>query len=854
MGGLSVLSLLILSGLCTYAMLNHLSFAFRKPMDHRHLRLAAMCFIITGFGLSQAVLYQSHTISGYAAALKWNIACITIFFMLFPWFIAEFAGFHPRKWLMVSTFAFALMALVNAIVPYSLQFTTITELQSLHLPWGEEITLAVGHSGLLFWVCAAAVLLNLAFALWALASAWRRDHTAPSLAILIAMAILSGTAIEGILVRALYIDFIYLGPYGCLIMIIVASLALSRDTNQRLSLLDFAMDNVREAAFLNDHDGRLRYANAESCRTLGYSRKELLSLSATAIDPDLALGCLPVNWEDVRRRGFSIFESTLRCKDGRSLPVEINANFFTFAGRSYNLALARDISMRLEAEEEQKKAAQEWFTTFNCTTDLFFLIDKDGKITKANQAVSDFLQLPHERIIGRYCNKLMHGTNSPPLECPLIRLRQSRKHEEAEVYFKEKEIWMQATADPVLDEKGELVGAVHILRDITSRKRLEDQLRQAQKMEAIGTLAGGIAHDFNNILSAILGYTELCLCEVQPGGTLYDQLQEVWHAGQRAKDLVQQILAFSRRGEADLKPIETAMIVKEALKLLRSTLPATIEITAQVESSALIIGDATQVHQIIMNLCTNAAYAMRERGGVLTIRLTETRIEDPARAEVHLAPGIYQQLTVEDSGEGIAPQQLQLIFEPYFSTKPEGEGTGLGLSVVHGIVHSFGGDIRVHSKLGEGTIFDVFLPIVEEEAQPEDKEQEPRRGHERVLLVDDEPSIAMMAKLQLEKLGYRVDIRTDSRQALEMFKRHHAEFDLVISDMAMPNMPGDILAQEMMKISHKMPIIICTGFSSRISEQKAAELGIRALAMKPLTRTELGRLVRKVLDSADHHL
>jgi nitrogen-specific signal transduction histidine kinase/CheY-like chemotaxis protein len=396
------------------------------------------------------------------------------------------------------------------------------------------------------------------------------------------------------------------------------------------------------------------------------------------------------------------------------------------------------------------------------------------------------------------------------------------------------------------------MGAIEIMEDITERQRLEMQLRQAQKMEAIGTLAGGIAHDFNNILSAIIGFSELCLDEADPGGTLEENLREVLHASHRARDLVRQILAFSRQGETDRKPLQSGLVIKEALKLLRSTLPSTIEIDIQINSHSLIMGDPTQIHQIIMNLGANAADAMETNGGVLAVSLTDMVMDDPAAWDVHLAPGTYQRLSVADTGDGIAPEQLDAIFEPYFSTKPEGKGTGLGLSVVHGIVHSLEGGIRVRSAPGRGTTFDIFVPVMEFQA-PEQRQNDKflKGGRENVLFVDDEPQIAGMAKRHLEKLGYGVEIRTDSREALELFKKRHAEFDLVITDMTMPYMSGDRLAKELLKIAPRVPIILCTGFSTRVSEQRIAQLGIKAVAMKPLVRDELARLVRKVLDAPD---
>jgi len=403
---------------------------------------------------------------------------------------------------------------------------------------------------------------------------------------------------------------------------------------------------------------------------------------------------------------------------------------------------------------------------------------------------------------------------------------------------------------PIRNAQGWVSAAIEIMEDITERQRLEMQLRQAQKMEALGTLAGGIAHDFNNILSAIMGFSELCLDEAEPGGALEENLREVLHASRRARDLVRQILTFSRQGETDRKPIQSGLVIKEALKLLRSTLPSTIEIEIQINSHTLVLGDPTQIHQIIMNLGANAADAMEANGGVLAVSLNDMRMDDPTVWGVHLPPGPYQHLAVTDTGDGIPPEHLDSIFEPYFSTKPEGKGTGLGLSVVHGIVHSLDGGIRVNSGLTKGTVFDIFLPIMELQAPEQRKEDKfLTGGREKVLFVDDEPQIAGMAKRHLERLGYAVEIRTDSREALELFKKRHAEFDLVITDVTMPHMSGDRLAGELLKIEPRLPIILCTGYSTRVSEERIARLGIKAVALNPLVRDELARLMREVLDA-----
>jgi nitrogen-specific signal transduction histidine kinase/ActR/RegA family two-component response regulator len=389
-----------------------------------------------------------------------------------------------------------------------------------------------------------------------------------------------------------------------------------------------------------------------------------------------------------------------------------------------------------------------------------------------------------------------------------------------------------------------------IARDITERKRLEERILQAQKMESIGNLAGGIAHDFNNILSAVMGYTELALNAAEKDTALYSYLEEVFHAGDRARGLVRQILTFSRQTEHERKPMQVKLIAKEALKFLRASLPATIEIRQDIQSDSLVMADPTQIHQVFMNLCTNAEHAMREKGGVLAVKLTDVEFdEDSAGDHPGLKPGKFLELKVSDSGHGISPNLLDRIFDPFFTTKEKGEGTGMGLAVVHGIVGSHGGTIAASSEPGRGSAFTVYLPVIEKRMEPQTMEERPiPTGTERILFVDDEPALGDIGKQTLESLGYKVTTRTSGIEALELFKAKPGGFDLVITDMTMPNMAGDNLAKELIRINPQIPIILCTGYSTRIDQKKAAKIGIRSFVSKPVLKKDLAESIRKVLD------
>jgi PAS domain S-box-containing protein len=415
--------------------------------------------------------------------------------------------------------------------------------------------------------------------------------------------------------------------------------------------------------------------------------------------------------------------------------------------------------------------------------------------------------------------------------------------------------WVHAIGTTTTDEKGKVTKLFGTAQDITERRqgqeerdKLRSQLHEAQKMEAIGTLAGGIAHDFNNILSAIMGYTHLSLESAPKGSSLQTDLKQVLCATTRATELVKQILTFSRQTEKEVQPVQVELIVREGLKLLRASLPTTIEISRDIQSNSLVMADPSQIHQVLMNLCVNAGHAMEEKGGVLGVYLTDVDLDaEFAVRHPGMTPGPYVKLTVSDTGHGMDRSTMDRIFEPYFTTKAEGKGTGLGLSVVHGIVKSCGGTITVDSEPGKGTTFCVYLPANETEPLPEvDVEEVLPRGTERILFVDDEPTLATLGGKLLEDLGYRVATRTSSLEALEAFRALPDEFDLVITDMTMPSMTGDRLAVELRRIRPHVPVILCTGFSTKMTKLKA--LSIQGLLMKPLLKAELAKAIRKALD------
>jgi PAS domain S-box-containing protein len=418
--------------------------------------------------------------------------------------------------------------------------------------------------------------------------------------------------------------------------------------------------------------------------------------------------------------------------------------------------------------------------------------------------------------------------------------------------------WIRSRTFPIKDEKNKVQRIVGVAEDVTAQRaaeearlRLEKQLMHSQKLEAIGTLAGGIAHDFNNILSSILGYTELALYDLEQGTHLHDNITVVHNAGQRAKELIKQILTFTRQTKAEKKPIQIGPIVDEVLKLLRSSFPVTIEIKQELAPiRECISADATKIHQVIMNLCTNAAHAMGTDGGTLTVALTREMLDAKfVKRHPGLSEGPHLKLCVSDTGCGIAAEQIGKIFDPFFTTKSQDQGVGLGLSVAHGIVKGHNGLITVKSSVGCGTTFNLFFPTIEDGPDACVEIEKPvATGNETVLFVDDEASLSEMGKQRLQRLGYQVEASADPQAALSLFASNPNGFDVVVTDVTMPSMTGDRLATEIMKIRPDMPVILCTGYSNKISPEQAQKMGIKAFVMKPVSDNELAQTIRTVLD------
>lgn len=575
-------------------------------------------------------------------------------------------------------------------------------------------------------------------------------------------------------------------------------------------------------------------------------------------------------YENLKDRGLAMVQTRIRRKDGDLRDVIVIAAPLEREYPSHGTVVTiEDITDRMRAEEELKESQRRLFDIIEFLPDATLVIDRYGKILAWNRAIEIMTGVKKEDMLGKgdYEYALpFYGTRRPILiDLALCQDKETEKQYTTiqrwgDVLFGEAHtpnlppgnIYLSATASVLRDSSGEVIAAIECIRDITERGRLEAQLRQAQKMEAIGTLAGGIAHDFNNILASTIGYTELAIMNIGKPNLLDGYLAQVMKACDRAKNLVNQILVFSRQREQERKPIDMTVAVKEALKLLRASLPSTIKIDLHFPPEpATVMADPTQIHQIVMNLCTNAAQAMRENGGELDVNLFHFTVPGTM---VEFNPvfkaGPYVHLVVKDTGHGIDPAIIDKIFDPFFTTKRHQEGTGLGLSVVYGIVNSYDGVIQVKSEPGQGTTFNVYIPATEEiKVASEQKTTEPiPGGHESLLLVDDEELLVQAMENYLGALGYDVVSSTNSPEALYMVQENPHRFDLMITDMTMPHMTGLKLSREVLALNPLLPIILCTGYNESITEEEVKRSGIKEFVLKPVSLQKMAYLIRQVLD------
>ncbi len=610
-----------------------------------------------------------------------------------------------------------------------------------------------------------------------------------------------------------------------------------------------------EGFFQSTPDGRFIAVNPAFAKMHGYDSPEELISNVSNIedkfyhDPEDRKKYLEI----LEHNGYvEKFECRFLRRDGSSLFASVSARAVQDAdGRIVRIeGSVMDISGRKKAEKQLKRfeIAMEQSPVAIVMTDIH------ANIEYVNPTFCRLTGYSENEVLGKKPNILKSGKVPVSTYRQLWQTILDGRKWHGEFYNKRKNgsfYWEDAIISPIVDENGEITHFMAFKEDISMRKEIEARLNQAQKMEAIGTLAGGIAHDFNNILFPIIGHAEMLLEDFAENTSVKESLNEIYTSALRAKELVKQILTFSRQEKNELHLFRIQPVVKEALKLIRSTIPATIEINQDINNECgPVKADPTQIHQIIMNLATNAFHAMEETGGKLTITLDEVKFDHLDILRLEMRPGTYICLCVTDTGTGMPADIVDKIFDPFFTTKPKGKGTGMGLSVVHGIVMKMNGDIRVYSEPGKGTRFSVYLPVEKGSAAESGKAHHSgiQGGNEHVLLVDDEKSVVEMESQMLERLGYQVSSRTSAIEALKFFQTDPYRFDLVITDMAMPEMSGDRLASAIVDIRSDIPVLLCTGFSDILSPDRAQAMGIRAVLLKPIVISELAAKIREILD------
>jgi PAS domain S-box-containing protein len=620
-----------------------------------------------------------------------------------------------------------------------------------------------------------------------------------------------------------------------------------RESEEKYRLL---IENQTDLVVKVDVEGKFQFISPSYCEMFGKTKEELLGkkFMPFVYEDDLeatATAMKALNFQP----HTAYMEQRAMTKDGwkwlawmDTAVLDENKNIVAIIG------VGRDIDDRKLAEDALRESEERYRLMMESMKDAAYICSPELRIEYMNPAMIDRIG---RNATGEVCHKAIYERGEKCSWCIFDQVQQ-KEHVEYEVADPKDNRYYAVANSPISHTNG-TVSKLTIFRDLTEFKAIEENLRQAEKMESIGTLTGGIAHDFNNILGIIVGNTELALDDVPEWNPAHSNLEEIKTASLRATKIVKQLLSFSRKTDQKVQPIEIAVVIKDALKFLRSTIPTTIDIQQDIQATdETILADPTQINQVMMNLCINASHAMEQTGGNLTVNVEKVILDyNSAKDYPDLKNGKHVKVTVSDTGPGIDPEIIDQVFDPYFTTKEVGKGSGLGLAVVLGIIKSHGGAIFVDSKPGKGTTFTMLFPLATEKPMVEAQTTEKLpTGHETILFVDDEISIVKMAQKMLQRLGYQVETAMTPGNALEQFSSDPGHFDLIITDMTMPQMTGVTLSGKLMEIRPELPIIICTGHSALVDEEKAKALGLTAYVMKPINMTEIAQTIRKVLDEA----
>jgi PAS domain S-box-containing protein len=638
------------------------------------------------------------------------------------------------------------------------------------------------------------------------------------------------------------------------ILILAAMTAERQEAEATRVQLAAIVDSSEDAIIGKTLEGAITSWNRGAERLYGYTTAAAVGQPITLLTPPDMPDEFPAMLSRLLRgERLEHYETQRIRKDGTRLDISLTMSpILDGAGRMIGVsAISRDITAQKHLRDALQAAMHHLHLVTDAMAAQVAQCSRDLHYLWVSKAYAAWLGRAPDTIVGRSISDILGPEAFASLRPYFKRVLA------AEVVKYEQQItvagvgprWLSAAYTPTLDATGKPDGWVGVVIDITDRKQTEKAVQQAHKLQAIGTLAGGFAHEFNNILGVILGFADLTQSQVPRGSQIWEHLQHILVAGRRAKDVVQQILTFSRQTQTAWLPVRIEQPVQETLHLLHASLPATIELLQfYADDIGTVLGDVTQLHQVVMNLCINAEQAMRETGGVLEVRLEAVEVDTSLAAHhAGLHAGPYVRLTVRDTGPGIPPHLVERIFEPFFTTKEVGIGNGMGLAIVHGIVTSHGGLLSVESELGHGSVFSVYLPRIDN-APPREKRSEPAvpQGNECILFIDDEEQIVLVARGMLTHLGYQVEGMTSSAAALEVFRAAPQRFDLVITDQTMPNMTGETLIRELRRLRPELPVILCTGFSHVINATQARERDIDAFLMKPLLVRDLAVAIRQV--------
>ncbi len=643
------------------------------------------------------------------------------------------------------------------------------------------------------------------------------------------------------------------------------------ELNENRAFLRQVINTVPDLIFVKDREGRFVLVNKALAELYGASVEDLEGNQGHDFNPHQdETSLFRIEDMEVLDTQESIFIPQRVITNAQGEMRWFATNKLPLAGKDQVLGVGTDITERKCAEDAVKEAHERFITVLDSIDAVIYVADMD-----THELL--FTNRNFRKVFGEVGSKTCWQALSPDGEgpcgfCTNDKLLTPDGKPTGPCLWEYRNplnsLWYHVRDRAIRWVDGRMV-RMEIATDITDRKlaeaernKMEQHLRQAQKMQALGTLAGGIAHDFNNMIFAILGFVRLAMKQTEEGTKIFEYLQQVQSAGMRASDLVRQILAFSRRTEQERTTVHVAGLFKEVSKMLRATLPATLDIRthidpavtsedAQGQDNDAVLGDPTQIHQVLMNLCTNAAHAMRERGGTLTMTLARLDVSpEAARSNLDQRVGSHLELVVSDTGQGIDPAIMEQIFDPFFTTKAPGEGTGMGLSVVHGIVKSHGGTVQVESQLGKGSTFRVLLPLLEDEEGLSDGQGDTvPTGDERILFVDDEPLLVRMASELLSGLGYTVTAKESATEALGLVTSVPNEFDLIITDQTMPDVTGLELAERVRQLRPELPVLLVTGYSEAVTSEALERAGVSECIMKPMVEEQLARAVRRALDS-----